>query len=161
MKKLKDNRNWFVCFLLTLITFGIYGIYLMYVQIRDTNIACSNDGKHTSGLLKLFLLGLITIGIYILVWEIKLISRWQSYVENHNEKPKYTITVFLICNFLLSSFFIPPLISSILRLSAFNHVCRIYNSNGGSGSNGSGNVEKPYNPADDLWGWKNSPSAKL
>ena len=89
MNKIKDNRNWLIVWLLTIVTFGFYSFYLTYVQIRDTNTICANDGQRTAGLFKLLILGFLTFGIYFLIWDIKLVSRWQHYAEDASEKPKY------------------------------------------------------------------------
>jgi hypothetical protein len=164
--KLKDNRNWFVVMFLSFITFGIYGIYLTIVQIRDTNIACEGDNKHTAGLIKVILLSLITFGIYALVWDCKLVLRWQQFAESNNEKPKYSIILHVILSYVLSIIGITALVASYLKLSAFNQVCRIYNNGGGANISRSGKnpflkEKSTYDPSTDLWGWKDSPSSKL
>lgn len=159
--ELKDNRHWLVVLLLSCLTLGIYGIYLVHVQARDTNIACEGDGKHTGGVLKLFLLGLITLGIYIFVWDFKIVSRWQNYAEDNGYKPKYPLILHVFFSYVLAATGILALVASILRLSAFNQVCEIYNEGGATGSTKATKGKQPPNPADNLWGWRDSPSGKL
>lgn len=162
MNKLKDNRNWFIVTLLSIITFGIYGLYLMYVQIRDTNIACASDGKRTAGLFKLFFLGIITFGIYFIVWDFKLVSRWQHFTENGGEKSKYSVILHVLLNYVLSFTGIAAIIASVLKLAAFNQICRIYNGGSAGGRyQPQLNKEKKPNPADNLWGWKDSTGSKM
>jgi uncharacterized membrane protein YjgN (DUF898 family) len=165
MNKLKDNRKWIIVMLLSIITLGIYGLYLTIVQIRDTNIACEGDDRKTAGLVKVILLGIITFGIYFIIWDIKLISRWQNFAETNNEQPKYSLILHIILSYVLSATGIAAMISSYFKLAAFNQMCRIYNNGGNSGNN---NGKNPYlkdknatNPSENLWGWKNSPSSKL
>lgn len=159
--KLKDDRNWFVVMLLSIFTLGLYGIYFIHVQIRDTNIACADDGKKTGGLLKFFLLGILTFGIYMIIWDYKIVQRWQNYAISNNETPKYSIILHIVLSYILSFTGVATLISSILKLSAFNQVCRIYNNKGGGSGRGNYLKQKTGpNPADNLWGWKDSPSGK-
>jgi len=160
MNKIKDNRNWLIVWLLTIVTFGFYSFYLTYVQIRDTNTICANDGQRTAGLFKLLILGFLTFGIYFLIWDIKLVSRWQHYAEDASEKPKYSLILHILLNYIFSFTVIAGLIGSILKLSAFNQICRIYN-NGGIGKGSYLKEKNKYNPADDLWGWKDSTSSKM
>ena len=163
MNRLKDDRNWFLVLLFSFITFGIYSIYFLHVQIRDTNIACANDGKKTSGMLKLIFLGILTFGIYIIVWNIKLVLRWQSFIEANNEKSPYTLVIHIILNYVLSVTGIVLIIDIVLRVLAFNKVCRIYNETNGRPNTpgGSANKDNKPNPVDNLWGWKDSPSSKM
>ena len=155
MNTLKDDRSFITIFFLTLITFGIYGIYFIHVQARDTNIACAEDGKKTAGLIKLILIGIITFGIYFIVWDIKLVLRWQKYTEKNNEKPRCSILIHILLTFVLSFTGVAPIIDSYLRLRAFNQVCEIYNLTGGK----TPNTKNPYS-VENLWGWKDSQSVK-
>ena len=156
MGYLKEDRNWFLVLFYSVITLGIYAVYFLHVQVRDTNIACVKDGKHTSGLIKLILLSLITFGIYSVVWNIKLYSRWQHLAESVSEKPRYTITTHVLLTLVFSSFGITLLIASILQILAFNQMCAIYNDRYIPGEE----EKQKNNPSKDLWGWKSSKSVK-
>jgi hypothetical protein len=54
---------------------------------KDVNLICEGDGRKTSGLLKYILLGIITFGIYDLIWVYMLGDRLQD------NAPKYNITI--------------------------------------------------------------------
>ena len=51
MERLTTNRGFWTTMLLTIVTLGIYQWYLIYAFARETNLACREDGKSTSGLL--------------------------------------------------------------------------------------------------------------
>ena len=155
MNTLKDDRSFIGVFFLSLITFGIYVFYFIHVQAIDTNVACAEDGKKTGGLFKLIFLSIITFGIYFIVWDIKLVLRWQNYAEKNNQKPKCSILTHIILTFILSFSCVAPIIDSYLRLRAFNQACEIYNLNGGKTLN----TKDPYS-VENLWGWKDSQSTK-
>jgi len=146
MRHLKENRSWLVVILLSIITGGIYGMYLIHVMARDTNIACAKDGKHTAGLVKYIIFSIITLFIYTIVWEIKIISRWQNLAETESEKPVYSVMLYVLLTFIGGSTFICPLIASYKRIAGFNQICRIYNDTDHTVQKG--------NPADNYWGWK-------
>lgn len=127
MKDLVDNRNWFVTMLLTFFTLGIYGIYLTHVMARDTNVACDGDGKHTSGVWFYILLTVVTLGIYSIIWEVKILGRWANNAEANRERPKCSILAYILLNYVLVCTFICPMIYSYKRLQGFNQTCQIYN----------------------------------
>ncbi|GHU21063.1 hypothetical protein FACS1894164_00380 [Spirochaetia bacterium] len=74
--------------LLTLITGGIYGLWRIHIIAKDVNLMCNGDGKNTGGFLKYFFLGLITLGIYDLVWLYMLGDRLQDNAEKYGLKFK-------------------------------------------------------------------------
>ena len=63
MEKLTTNRGFWLTLLLSIVTLGIYGWYLVYAFARETNIACKEDGKKTTGLLLYIIFTIITLGI--------------------------------------------------------------------------------------------------
>lgn len=89
-----------MAFLLTIVTLGFYSWYLIHAFAKETNIACKDDGKSTSGLLMYILLSIITLGIYSIVWNYKWINRCNAYLAR-NGKPEglsastYLLTVFI------------------------------------------------------------------
>ena len=124
---LKDNRNWFIVLLLSLITCGIYSLVLLHIISRDTNIACQKDGKHTRGLLAFILLSIITFGIYGLVWQLLLIHRWQKFAENEGLEPKCTIVSYILWLVFGQLIIIGPFVAFAKYIKGFNQVCAIYN----------------------------------
>ncbi len=127
MQGLKDNRSWFLTMLLTAITGGIYGMYLLHVMARDTNIACANDGKRTRGLLAVILLSMVTLGIYSLVWQLMIISRWENNAVQAGQTPRCTLVSYLLWTLLGSMIIVGPFIASYKYIHGFNQACAIYN----------------------------------
>lgn len=126
--RLNENRNWLVCILLTLITFGIYGLYLIHIVAKETNIACEEDGKNTMGLLLYILLSLVTFGIFAIIWEILLLVRWKEHARRNNEAPACSLVAYLLWSILGSMIIIGPIVAFALMISGLNQSNRIYNS---------------------------------
>lgn len=74
-----DNRNVLRLIVLSLLTCGLYGIWFMFRWIRDINVICQDDGKHTTGLFLTLLLSLCTLGIYGLCWWYMMGNRLLQY----------------------------------------------------------------------------------
>jgi hypothetical protein len=72
------KRSFIAVILLTTITLGIYGLYFIHKLAKDMNTLCEGDGKKTPGLLFWFFTGLITLGIYNLIWLFMLGDRMQD-----------------------------------------------------------------------------------
>ena len=75
MNKLTTNRGFWLAWLLSMVTFGFYGWYLIHCFAKETNIACKDDGKNTTGLLLFIIFSLLTFGIYSIVWYYNWINR--------------------------------------------------------------------------------------
>ena len=101
MEKLTTNRGFWLTLLLSIITLGFYGWYLIYAFARETNIACAEDGKKTSGLLFYILLSIVTLGIYAIVWSVILISRRSAYLIRHGKAEGLSVGTYLMTLFLL------------------------------------------------------------
>ena len=126
--RLKDDRNWFLVLLLTIITFGIYMLYLIHVMAKDTNEACKEDGNNTWGLGLYLLLSIFTFGIGPIIWQCMIISRWENYAGKNGEIPKCTIISYLLWYILGSFIIIGPIIAFVKFIKGFNQTCKIYNS---------------------------------
>jgi hypothetical protein len=74
----KDDWSFPLYIILSIITCGFYHYYLIYKAAESINIACAGDGEETSGLLKFFLFGILTCGIYCLFWEFNFMNRTQA-----------------------------------------------------------------------------------
>jgi ABC-type uncharacterized transport system fused permease/ATPase subunit len=129
MSKLTTNRGFWLTLLLSFVTLGIYYWYLIHAFAKETNIACKDDNKKTSGLLLFILLSLITFGIYGLVWICKWIGRCNDYLKKNNKPEGLQVSTFLLTAFLLG-----PLTAGIMYLVVFckmlylqNAVNRAYN----------------------------------
>jgi ABC-type uncharacterized transport system fused permease/ATPase subunit len=129
MTKLASNRGFWLTLLLSIVTLGIYGWYLIYSFARETNIACKEDGKKTTGLLLYVIFSIITFGIYSIVWQCKWINRCNEYLRKNN-KPEglqvstYLLTIFLLGWLTLSIMYIVVFCKSLYLQNAVN---RTYN----------------------------------
>ncbi|MDR3334642.1 MAG: DUF4234 domain-containing protein [Treponema sp.] len=75
-------------------------------SVRDIgNLICDGDGKKTGGLLKYLLLGIITFGIYDLVWLYMLGDRLQDNAKKYNLSFKESGGTVLLW-FLLGAFIV-------------------------------------------------------
>lgn len=81
---LPTNRKVWKIWLLSFITFGIYGMVVMFAMAKETNISCSEDGRHTRGFWGAILLSLITLGIYGLVWYYNWADRENNYLQRNS-----------------------------------------------------------------------------
>ena len=74
--RVKNDRSFILCIILSLCTCGIYYCYFIYSVARDTNTICSReDGQNTAGLLVYFLLTVLTCGLYPIYWFYRLAER--------------------------------------------------------------------------------------
>ena len=129
MNKLVTNRGFWLTLLLSIVTLGIYGLYLIYSFARETNIACKEDNKKTTGLFLYLLLSLVTLGIYAIVWECMWINRCNEYLRKNNKPDGLQVSTYILTLFLLG-----PLTIGIMYLVVFcktlylqNAVNRTYN----------------------------------
>lgn len=132
---LPNDRNGFVCLLLSVITGGIYAYYLIYCFAKETNQACAADGKSTSGLLKFILLSIITLGIYAIVWYYNWLERCNAYLSANGVQPKVSGMNFVL-SCLLGGFTLGiwPLINYFKVIGTMNAVNSVYNSVAGQGA---------------------------
>ena len=138
------NRKAWVMFLLNLVTFGIYAVIIWFAMGKETNISCSNDGKHTKGFWATLGLSIITLGIYFIVWVIQWMKRETEFLRARQESVIITggvyiiltiinviISNILIMNDLLAVFYIVNYGISFVLLSLVikkhNRVNEIYN----------------------------------
>lgn len=90
------NRKAWVMFLLNLVTFGIYAVIIWFAMGKETNISCSNDGKHTKGFWATLGLSIITLGIYFIVWVIQWMKRETDFLHNRKESSVITGGVYIL-----------------------------------------------------------------
>ena len=101
MSKLAESRGFWKTLLFSIITFGIYGWYLIYAFARETNIACKEDGRKTTGLLLFILLCLVTFGIYGIVWYCMWINRCNEYLRKNNKPDGLQVSTYILTILLL------------------------------------------------------------
>lgn len=121
------NRTFWRAALLTVVTFGIYPIYLVENIAADTNISCSRDGKRTWGAFPVFTLGVLTLGIFPIIWHCQTICRYHDYCEKNNEKCRISIKFYLLWTLLGALTVVGPFIAIARFISAYTQSCRIFN----------------------------------
>lgn len=118
---------------------GIYNlIYTLFIilfyrgWIEDINLICNGDGKHTTEILKYYLLSIVTFGIYTYFWEYSLQNRLESNASRYNvvitENGSTVLLWDLLGGFLLG---IGPLISLHIMFESSNKLAHAYNQNSG------------------------------
>lgn len=90
------NRKAWVMFLLNLVTFGIYAIVIWFAMGKETNISCSNDGKHTKGFWATLGLSIITLGIYFIIWVIQWMKRETDFLKARQEPTVITGGIYIL-----------------------------------------------------------------
>lgn len=74
-RKVKQNRSALLYFILSIITFTIYDWFFFSSFAKDVNQICEKDGRHTRGVISVFIFSILTLGIYKYVWLIGMIDR--------------------------------------------------------------------------------------
>jgi hypothetical protein len=110
-----------------MITGGIYGLWRIYVLARDMNLMCEGDGKKTWGLLAFFFLGLITFGIYDLVWLYTVGDRLQDNAKRYNLTIKEDGGTVLLWFLLGSLIIVGPFIALHIIFKNTNALADGYN----------------------------------
>ena len=62
------KRDIFLFILFNILTFGIYGIVIYCFIGKEVNKICEDDGKNQMLYIFAWLLGLVTLGIFPLIW---------------------------------------------------------------------------------------------
>lgn len=129
MKQLPTKRRALWAILLNIITLGFYSLYLVHAFAKETNIACEPDGKKTDGLLKYFLLSLVTLGIYGIVWTALLIDRRGKFCIQNGVPNRVSIAFYILSIFFAGfTLGIMPLMFIYKNVHQQNDVNKIYNS---------------------------------
>lgn len=78
MQPLKQDRNFWMYLLLSIVTCGIYSIYWWYVFVNDLNTLGQGDGEESPNYIVVILLSIVTCGIYNYFWYYKQGNRMQK-----------------------------------------------------------------------------------
>ncbi|ADE19611.1 DUF4234 domain-containing protein [Mycoplasma crocodyli] len=122
---LKTNNSAIRIFLFSLVTFGIYGLFFLHRVAKETNQICQGDRRKTGGLLAFIILGIITFGIYVLVWKFKILSRRRLFLEKNGRKGVASQTVYLLWALLF--FPVAPIYFYFKGTWQHNAICEVYN----------------------------------
>ncbi|MDR2618880.1 MAG: DUF4234 domain-containing protein [Treponema sp.] len=121
------KRNYIAVILLTIITFGIYGLYFIHKLAKDMNTLCKGDGQKTRGLLFCFFIGLITLGIYNLVWLFMVGDRMQDNAPRYGLSFKESGGTILLWYILGSFIIVGPFIALHIVIKNINALAESYN----------------------------------
>lgn len=105
---------------LTIITGGIYGIVIFCIASKDIEKICEGDGKHTMFFLWAGLLGLVTLGIYPLVWFYQAMERLKDNGYRYQVEVKHGGGEFLLWYLLGSFIAVGPFVAECYFLSDVN-----------------------------------------
>lgn len=125
---LKTDRSLVLYILLGFLTCGIYQLYVFYTIMRDVNVACDGDGRHTPGLLEFILFGILTCGIYDLYWFYSVGNRLADNAPRYGlrfQENGTTLLLWMIIGSLLC--FIGSYVGIYFLLNNVNAICNAYN----------------------------------
>lgn len=125
---LKTDRSLVLYILLGFLTCGIYQLYVFYTIMRDVNVACDGDGRHTPGLLEFILFGILTCGIYDLYWFYSVGNRLADNAPRyglHFQENGTTLLLWMLIGSLLC--FIGNYVGIYFLLNNVNAICSAYN----------------------------------
>jgi predicted PurR-regulated permease PerM len=122
------NRTFWRTFFLSIFTLLLYPFHLIDHMAQTTNIACRKDGKRTWGLLPFVLFSVITLGIFPLIWNCKLIVRMRDYCAEHGVKCVVSRRFYLLWSLPGLLTVVGPFIACARVLKAYCQMCTLYNS---------------------------------
>lgn len=125
---LKTDRSLVLYILLGFLTCGIYQLYVFYTIMRDVNVACDGDGRHTPGLLEFILFGILTCGTYDLYWFYSVGNRLADNAPRYGlrfQENGTTLLLWMLIGSLLC--FIGSYVGVYFLLNNVNAICNAYN----------------------------------
>ncbi len=130
---LDENRNFWIFWLLSIVTLGIYAIIVWTRMVNDVNtIATPYDKRHTMHYcLMIFLLSWTTLGIYPLIWNHNFAERVSNELHRRGINYGFGVGTFWGWGFfgrLLLG--IGPLIYVYKLIQSMNYLCHDYNIKG-------------------------------
>lgn len=122
-----QRREFWMIFLLGIVTCGIYYWYFLYQMTKDLNTMAGDDGRSIDPALAV-LLNIITCGIYGWFWYYQMGNRVQDMGVSNNIRVEENGVTYLLWmtlgTFVLG---IGPLIALYLFIRNFNNVATVYN----------------------------------
>ncbi len=125
MNKPIKERSFILYIILSVITFGIYHIVFWNKLSKDANVLCEGDGKKTMKYVFVWLLNIVTLGIFGLIWKFQLANRLQTNAPRYNLKFSEGGPIVLVYNLLLP--IIGLFITSLVMVKNFNKLAKEYN----------------------------------
>ena len=125
---LQSDRDFFLTFLLTIVTCGIYYFIFINDLAKDVNIACEGDGEETTDGLSMFVFSLVTCGIYQFIWYYELGNRLSANASKYDISIKEdgaTLLLWNIFGWLVCG--AGSYISLYFCIKNLNKICKSYN----------------------------------
>lgn len=119
---LTTNRGFLKAFLLNIVTLGFYNWYLIHSFAKETNIACATDGRCTKGLAAYIIFGVLTLGIYQIVWTYNWIERCNQQLRRQSQPEGLQCSTYLLTIFLFG-----PLTLGIMYLVVYAKMMYLQN----------------------------------
>ena len=130
MKKCKTNRRLVKCIFLGLITLGIYNLAVSVRLGSDLNRVQKQlgiPGKKVMNFIGACFLSIITLGIPLFIWSIRVPNRVYLYADKAGVQKRGSCKSFFLVSILLCWTIIGPLIVMSKLLKTANNVCKWYN----------------------------------
>lgn len=125
---LPTDRSILKVILLGIVTFGIYDIILSYHMVNELNMTASRyDGRWTPGYFAMWILSILTGGIYWFVWNHQYCRRLEEELRWRNCSSELTVRDFWLWNVLGMIFIAGPFIFKYKLLKARNELNNSYN----------------------------------
>lgn len=103
-------------------------IVMWHGMIRDINIMCKGDGEELNGYFVALLLGIITLGIYLLYYNYRVQTRLHENASRYNRVISETGTTYLLVTLIGLLFLgIGPFIGQVIIFKNFNKLASGYN----------------------------------
>ncbi|MGN0465605.1 MAG: DUF4234 domain-containing protein [Lachnospiraceae bacterium] len=150
MRRVKDDRDFAVYLLFSILTCGIYSIFFFYDLVEDLNTVCEpmegpDDNQKSPNYLLVLILGILTCGIYTFFWLYKQGNRIQrtgrSYGLNIDENGT-TLLLWPLIGILVIGLgsVIGMYVSYFYLIKNTNKLCKAYNNKFQDGQ-----AQLPYN----------------
>ncbi len=96
--------------------------------INDINMICKGDGEELNGYVVAILLGIVTLGIYLLYYNYRVQTRLHENAERYNRVISETGTTYLLVTLLGMLFLgVGPFIGQLIIFKNFNKLASGYN----------------------------------
>lgn len=125
MNKSIKERSFARYIFFSVITLGIYHIIFWNKLSKDVNLLCEGDGKKTMKYGFVFLLNIVTVGIFGLVWKAMLTKRFQTNAPRYGLKFSESAANVTVLNVLFPVFGL--IVTSLVTVKNFNKLAKEYN----------------------------------
>ncbi len=128
---MRTDRSLLKYILLSIITLGIYGMWVYSESITTLNIIAVKDERRTNDFLFAnLILGVLTCGIYSLVWYHKMSNRVADELANRGIDYKFNASTFWLWNILGALIIVGPFVYTHKFLTSMNMLSEDYNKRG-------------------------------